>query len=214
MSKANYILIIFGIIILVNCQTKENGTNKAAPENRTDTSNRDTGVAKEPLNQIDTAANRASLLLIRDNFKRIHSITKWTLVRTKELSETTEAGEAKFYYSNKQLEKIIVKRFGETFQYHTEYYLRNGQLSFALERSYEYNRPITYDTAAMRENNDTEAFDFKKSKMIEKRNYLENGKLFYQADSQNPAQPSSDLSQEQKRIIEDFESLIKLAAKQ
>ncbi len=35
-----------------------------------------------------------------------------------------------------------------------------------------------YDTKAMKENNDSEAFDFKKSEITETRNYFEKGIFF------------------------------------
>ena len=66
---------------------------------------------------------------IRANFKRINSIANWTNIDTKELWETTEGGEAKYYYQNGQLEKIVTLQFGETLQQLTEYYLMNGQIT-------------------------------------------------------------------------------------
>ena len=66
----------------------------------------------------------------------------------------------------------------------------------------------------MKENNDKEAFDIKKSEIIEDRNYFEDGTLIHQLNS-----PNLDLSikegyllQEQKRIKVDFEKLMKLIA--
>ncbi len=152
---------------------------------------------------------------IRANYKRINSITNWTNIDTKELWETTEGGEAKYYYQKRQLEKITTRHFGETFQQLTEYYLMNGQLSFVFEKSYKYNRPMYYDTAAMKENNDTEAFDFEKSEIVEDRSYFENGKLLHQLNNQDCGSPFADdyLLEEQKRIKTGFEKLIELGRK-
>ena len=176
---------------------------------------RDTVELKETFNQEDLPVNEyltERLKPIRANFKRINSITNWTTIDKKDLWETTEGGEAKFYYSNGQLEKITTRHFGETFQQLTEYYLLKGQLSFVFEKSYKYNRPMYYDSTSMKENNDTEAFDFEKSEIIEDRSYFDNGKLLHQIDSQDCGSPFADnyLLEEQKRIKSDFEKLIKL----
>ena len=86
---------------------------------------------------------------IRANFKRINSTTAWTGIDTVDLWESTEGGLARYYYSNDTLHKIIVRQFGETFQYLAEYYLLNAQLSFVFEKRLEYNRPIYWDSTAM-----------------------------------------------------------------
>lgn len=49
--------------------------------------------------------------------------------------ESTEGGEAKYYYQKNKLEKIITRIFGESGQILTEYYLLNGQLSFVYEKT-------------------------------------------------------------------------------
>jgi hypothetical protein len=172
----------------------------------------------ETFNQEDLPVNEyltERLKPIRANFKRINSIANWTTIKTEDTWETTEGGVAKFYYLNGQLEKIISRQFGETFQLLTEYYLLKGQLSFVFEKTYKYNRPIYYDSTAMKEMNDTEAFDFEKSKIIEDRNYFDSGKLLHQLKNQNIESLFSDeyLLKEQKRIKTDFEKLIKLGAK-
>ena len=143
---------------------------------------------------------------IRANFKRINSISEWEAIYKKDLLESTEGGEAKFYYSHEQLEKITTRHFGETLQQLREYYLLNGQLSFVFEKSYNYNRPIYYDTTTMKENNDREAFDFEKSEIIEDRSYFEKGKLLHQINNQDCGSPFADdyLLGEQKRIKSDF----------
>lgn len=175
----------------------------------------DTIQLRETFNEEDLPVNEyltERLKPIRANFIRINSITNWTSIDTKELGETTEGGEARYYYQNRQLEKIVTRHFGETFQQLTEYYLMDGQLSFVFEKSYKYNRPMYYDTKAMKENNDTEAFDFDKSEIIEDRSYFDKGKLLHQINNQDGGSPFADdyLVEEQKRIKTDFEKLIKL----
>jgi hypothetical protein len=175
---------------------------------------KDTVELKETFNEEDLPANEYltdKLKPIRANFKRINSIINWTTIDTEELSESTEGGEAKFYYQNGQLEKIVARHYGETFQLLTEYYLLNGQLSFVFEKRHKYNRPLYYDTTAMKENNDIEAFDFDKSEIIEDRSYFDNGKLLHQINNQDCGSPFADdyVLDEQKRIKTDFDKLIK-----
>jgi len=181
---------------------------------RTDRLQRDIFEMKETFNQEDIPVNKYltdKLKPIRANFKRINSITNWTSIDTEELSESTEGGEAKYYYQNGQLEKIVARHYGEAFQLLTEYYLLNGQLSFVFEKRYKYNRPLYYDTKAMKDNNDTEAFNFDKSEIIEGRSYFEYGKLLHQINNQDNGSPFADdyLLEEQRRIKADFDKLIK-----
>lgn len=147
---------------------------------------------------------------IRENFKRINSITNWTSIDKKELWETAEGGEAKYYYQNGQLEKIVTRQFNETSQQLTEYYLIKGELSFVLEKSYKYNRPMYYDMAAMKDNNDTEVFDFDKYEITEDKSYFEKGSLLHQINNQDCGSPfaAEYLLREQERILTDFERLI------
>lgn len=156
-----------------------------------------------------------SLQSIRANFKRINSISQWTSISTEELPESAEGGTARYFYHNKQLEKIVAQQYGECYQVLSEYYLLNGQLSFAFERRYQYNRPIYYDATAMKANNDTEAFDLDKSSITELRSYFENGKLLHQVNHANVVPPNSgnDLVQEQERLREEFETLMELRKK-
>ena len=179
--------------------------------------NNDTVALKETFNEDDVIVNEyltKRLNPIRKNFKRINSITNWTATNKKDLWESTEGGFATFYYSNEVLEKVVTKNFGETFQQLSEYYLLNGKLSFVFEKSYKYNRPIYYDSTAMKENKDTETFDFERSEVIEDRSYFENGKLIHQLNNQDCGSPFADdyLLEQQKQIKSDFDKLVKLEA--
>ncbi len=150
---------------------------------------------------------------IQTNFKRINSMTKWTSVKKKDIEgESAEGGETTFYYTDKGLEKIIARHYGEMGQALIEYYLLNGQLSFVLEKEYRYNRPLFYDTKAMKENNDTEAFDFNKSEVITTRNYFENGHIIMINNTTGRGfNISADYPAEQnKNIKEGFKKLLKL----
>lgn len=216
-NKLTYCILTLLTFLGVGCGTdnkKETQTKTVSTSVRTDSLQRDIFEMKETFNQEDIPVNKYltdKLKPIRANFKRINSITNWTSIDTEELSESTEGGEAKYYYQNGQLEKIVARHYGEAFQLLTEYYLLNGQLSFVFEKRYKYNRPLYYDTKAMKDNNDTEAFNFDKSEIIEGRSYFEYGKLLHQINNQDNGSPFADdyLLEEQRRIKADFDKLIK-----
>jgi hypothetical protein len=212
MKQTIYILTF---LFLTNCgqSNSEQTITTVSDTTTTNSLQPDTVKLKETFNEEDLPINEYltdRLKPIRTNFKRINSITNWTSIDTEELSGSTEGGEAKFYYQNGQLEKIVARHYGETFQLLTEYYLLNGQLSFVFEKRHKYNRPLYYDTTAMKENNDNEAFDFDKSEIIEDRSYFENGKLLHQINNKDCGSPFADdyLLEEQKRIKTDFDKLI------
>mgnify|MGYP000467570392 FL=1 len=85
-------------------------------------------------------------------------------------------------------------------------------MSFVYEKNYKYNRPLFYDVKAMKENNDTEAFDFDKSEITENRSYFVNGKLIHILNSEDCGAPfSSDyIAEEQKSILGEYSKLLKL----
>lgn len=176
----------------------------------------DTVKIKESFKEDDTSVNEFltdRLKPIRSNFKRINSITKWSSIKKKDIEgESAEGGEAVFYEQKGRLEKVTARLYGEMGQVLTEYYLLNGKLSFVFEKIYTYNRPMFYDIKAMKENNDTEAFDFEKSEIEENRNYFEKGKLLHSINSLDCGAPfSSDyIAEEQKRFSESFQKLLKL----
>lgn len=176
----------------------------------------DTIKIKESFRENDIVVNEYltdRLKPIRANFKRINSITKWSSITKRDIEgESTEGGEAVFYEQKGRLEKISARLYGEMGQVLTEYYLLNGNLSFVFEKIYTYNRPLYYDVKAMKENNDTETFDFKKSEIEENRNYFEKEKLLHVTNSLDCGAPfSSDyIEGEQKRISETFQKLLKL----
>lgn len=212
--KLVILLIATGFFILWGCNTGTPATTAptAAVPAKSNTPIHDTTILQTSFQQTDTAYNDyliSQLAPIRANFKRINSISQWSTTSTKELEESTEGGEAIFYYMNGVLEKIATRHFGETFQQLTEYYLLDGQLSFVFEKALKYNRPIYYDSVAMKENNDNEAFDIKKSEIVENRSYFAHGKLLHQVNNQDCGSPFSKeyLLDEQKRLMPDFERL-------
>lgn len=151
------------------------------------------------------------LKLIRANFKRINEITEWTSVDKRKLNQSTEGGAATYYFLQDTLLKVIAIHFGETGKNIQEFYTKNGQLSFVFEQQYQYNRPITWDSTAMKENNDTETFDIDKSEIIEDRSYLSKGELIRQINNQDFGSPFAEdyLKEEQVRLTKEFEKLKK-----
>ena len=215
--KITNISLAAALLIFVGCnaaQQEETDLTRQELISDVDSLQTNTVVLKDTSQKQDTAYNEIianTLTAIRANFKRINSIAKWASTQKKELNEATEGSEATFYFSNSGLEKIVTQHFGETFQRSTEYYLLADQLSFVFEKSVKYNRPLYYDSVAMKESNDNQVFDIKKSETDEYRSYFDKGKLIHKIIKQNSGSQSADnnLSEEQKRITEAY---IKLRA--
>lgn len=145
---------------------------------------------------------RAAPPAITANIKRIDETANWQQVIKEELMESTEGGEANYYYNNDKLEKIVSRQYGETYQQWDAYYFVDEKLSFVLERHYQYNRPMYYDKAAMKAAKDSVAFDFDKSVITDQASYFENGNLVktrFDADS-GPIQGKRNLGAEMQRI--------------
>jgi hypothetical protein len=198
------------LLILAACnsssENSKDKTDTVATSQLSDTIN--TSIDnKEPVPETDTIT-AGKIKAIRENFNRINGITKWSREINKELHETLEGGEATAYVLNGAIAKIATRQYGETFQVVTEYYIQNGQLSFVYEKLLQYNRPMYYDSASMKENKDTEVFDLKKAKVLEKRSYFENNTLFHQATS-NPAAitQAKELAAEQKKVVDEYNKI-------
>ncbi|WP_284464554.1 hypothetical protein [Chryseobacterium sp.] len=212
--KNKYLSVLFILLTAISFIYAENlqhGFSSSSVDRMGDTIR-----IKESYKEKDTDANeylKDRLKPIQYNFKRINSITNWTSIKKQNIEgESAEGGEATYYYKNKRLEKIMARHYGEMGQTLVEYYLLNGKLSFVFEKDYKYNRPLFYDVKAMKENNDTEAFDFEKSEIMETRNYFEKENLIHIVNSQDCGAPFSGsyMSEEEKSIKEDFKRLLKL----
>lgn len=206
-----YFLIVVYISACSNVvDSKDNKSASPQPLRKTPS---DTILIKESSSLEDSSANgllKDSLQLIRNNFKRINSIANWDKVYSKDLWDTPEGGEAKLYYKDSVLEKIVTRQYGETFQQLTEYYFLGGRLSFVFNKLYKYNRPIFFDSAAMKASGDTEVFDFKKSTVTEDRSYFKNGVLIQQLKNMPDDAVASPayLQKEQERIYDEFNSIL------
>lgn len=209
--------ILLGLILIsfTSCETKSQIDNRNFDKK--------TSVIKDNFkiavskNQIDNPANEyltEILKPIRENFKRLNSIDNgnWSSLVTKELVGTNEGGEVTYYHWNNELDKIVAKECGESFQVFTEYYFLNGKISFVFQKALKYNRPIYHDSIAIKEINDNEVFDIAKSEVKEERNYFDKGKLIHQLSSEDCGSPMSEdyLQEEQVRILRKLDRILKL----
>lgn len=159
----------------------------------------------KPHRKLSAVELEEKLKPVQENVRRINTIQKWSFTSKKDLGETTEGGEADFYYLDGRLEKIVMRQFGETFQKLTEFYMLDGELSFAFEKESRYNRPIYWDSTAMIESGDNQTWDAEKSEVTEIRNYFVEGKLLRQDNTKAPAR--ADLFPEEKRLTRQFTSV-------
>lgn len=199
-----FLILITGVACSDNESVKETEHTEISMSEKTEKKIRDSVELTISANQEDLLENEyllEKLEPIRANFKRINSIQKWTTVNKHELWESSEGGDAAFYYLDGQLEKIIVREYGEIGQVLTEYYFLNSQLSFVFEKSFQYDSHITDET-----------FRFDNWEITEVRSYFKSEKLIHQLNNQDCGSPfSSDyLKQEEGRIIADLTRLIRM----
>ena len=200
-NKSIYCVLALLSFLSIDCwaaNKNEGLTNRASAFVQTD-------------NLQDSATNKSlsdRLIPIKENFQRINATTNWTLIDVKGLWESLEGGTIKYYYQNENIEKIVTRHYGEMFQQLTEYYVLNEQLSFVYTKLYKYNRPMYYDENSMRKANDTEAFDFDKSKIFEHRSYFENGELIHQINTPDEDSPFKYHPEEVKDLKASFEKYI------
>ncbi len=164
---------LLGVILfsLTSCETKTQTEDKKSTKIKVSKTSK---LIPESKNQTDIPVNDTLTTIlkpIRENFRRLNSIEygNWSSVFTKEMEGTTEGCEVTFYHWNADLDKIVTKEYSETFQVLTEYYFLNGNISFVLQKTLNYNRPIYQNNAKMEEINDNEAFDLSKSKITAER---------------------------------------------
>jgi hypothetical protein len=118
--------------------------------------------------QTDSVAIRQ----IKNNYAKIKTIKKWTRIDTIDIHRSTEGGMMYVYYIGDSIKLIKEHDYGEMAQGMIEFYLLRGKLSFAYNREIDYKRPIYWDSAAMKEEKDSEVFDFKKSRIVDTRYYF------------------------------------------
>lgn len=155
-------------------------------------------------NMEDISANEylnEELQPIRANFKRINSIVAFDKVIVDNYTSinAVDEGEVIFYYSKNELQKVTNHQYESTYQYLTEYYLLNGKLSFAFNKTLEYNAPYNSDQ-----------FDLSKSELIEDRYYFKDDVLLHQLNSQDCGAPfeSEYLKAEGENVLSIFKALL------
>ena len=158
--------------------------------------------SQEKKQDIKSSKNLQEILKpIKANFNRLNSIKSWTKITKVETDDSTEGGYINFYYLDGNLEKILVRKFGESGQYLAEYYLINGQLSFLYEKDETYNLPLYW-----------KGFDESKSKIALKRYYFNENKLVDLVSNLTQKKPLSNqvLQEYQKNILDEFNAILKL----
>jgi len=216
-AKMRLLIITLTFLILIGCNDNEqksvsqNDRLELVPEPANDLREKYEQLQKDSLKRDTVNEEYLSERLkpIRANFNRINGIKGWTSVDKRKLNESTEGGAATYYFLKDTLLKVVAIHFGETGKNIQEFYTKNGQLSFVFGQQYQYNRPITWDSTVMKENNDTETFDIDKSEIIEDRSYFENGVLIRQINNQDYGSPFAEdyLKEEQVRLKAEFEKL-------
>lgn len=216
-AKMRLLIITLTFLILIGCNDNEqksvsqNDRLELVPEPANDLREKYEQLQKDSLKRDTVNEEYLSERLkpIRANFNRINGIKGWTSVDKRKLNESTEGGAATYYFLKDTLLKVVAIHFGETGKNIQEFYTKNGQLSFVFGQQYQYNRPITWDSTVMKENNDTETFDIDKSEIIEDRSYFENGVLIRQINNQDCGSPFAEdyLKEEQVRLKAEFEKL-------
>lgn len=150
------------------------------------------------------------LLGHREEFSKITSIQNWSNVKFTEINYSTEGGTATIYKDDTGIRKIIARYYGETYQALREYYFKDNELFFLIEKTLHYNRPIYYGEAEKKANNDDQSFNPLLSTLKEFRHYFSNGALIHQVDMQDTyAKFDSDyLEEEGYRIKDGLKSIL------
>lgn len=221
-----YFFIGFSItILLIGCtdaaqQSAPTATNTATPAADSPVTIQDTlppvtAMLNESFNEADTAFNETytkELAPIRAYFQRINTTTNWGKKEHRNVDDvSSEGAEAMFYYNDNQLQKIAAWFYRETGQSLVEYYILNGKLALVNEKQARYNRPMYYDSAAMKANNDTELLDPAKTTYSKLRSYFINDRLIYQVNYEDCGGLDSDslLLAEQQRLFSSYVELLK-----
>lgn len=191
--------VLFAVITMVASCKQNEVMPKLSPE---ELAIRDT--LQVSRNMEDISANEylnEELQPIRANFKRINSIVAFDKVIVDNYTSinAVDEGEVIFYYSKNELQKVTNHQYESTYQYLTEYYLLDGKLSFAFNKTLEYNAPYNSDQ-----------FDLSKSELIEDRYYFKDDVLLHQLNSQDCGAPfeSEYLKAEGENVLSIFKALL------
>ena len=110
---------------------------------------------------------------------------------------STEGAEATFYHSGKDLKKVSVKIYGETFNGTSELYFDGGQLIFAYDRINRYDTQIGLKKPV------------KVVRVEEYRSYFENGGMFRLLIGKKVLTPASEeFAEHEKEILERTKAIL------
>ncbi len=110
---------------------------------------------------------------------------------------STEGAEATFYHSGKDLKKVSVKIYGETFNGTSELYFDAGQLIFAYDRINRYDTQIGLKKPV------------KVVRIEEYRSYFENGGMFRLLMGKKVLTPASEeFAEHEKEILERTKAIL------
>jgi hypothetical protein len=154
-----------------------------------------------------------SIAIIKIKCERINQNLKDFKKKTKEdNTESTDGGTISAYYGSKKLQLITAEYFGESGHNKTDYYFDNDTLICVVEKDFKYNRPYYYDKREAEENDDTEWFDSKKTKIETNRFYFNNNILLKWVDNKNRDNPigSTQSADYKSKIFLETQRLIKL----
>lgn len=112
-----------------------------------------------------------------------NSLEDYNTITTEIWNQSAEGGQGTAYYAGDDLKLIEVIWLGETGKRIVEYYFDNGELIFAFNQEFRYNRPIYWDEQKAKEFGDNEFFDPKKTTIKEDRYYFEREKLIHWLDN-------------------------------
>lgn len=218
--------ILFLLLLIMSCSSESSkGSEKVIKSVEIEESNDSTiaviplleyFILKESFNKDDAIVNNYlsnELQPIRENFRRVNSITEWSRIDSVNLEESIKGGMADFYYKkNNVLEKIIVKYFAEEYQELNEYYLLEGELSFILERSSDYSRTVFMDSAEMKLDEYGHLNFYDNSEIQTDRSYFKKRQLLHKLESGDCGSPFAKeyIESEQKRLLDQFDKLIEI----
>ncbi|MEM9024957.1 MAG: hypothetical protein AAGB22_14525, partial [Bacteroidota bacterium] len=147
--------------------------------------------------------------------RSIDRIARYDRIDTLEIAETTELGEAHYFFLTRELKKITVWRFGETRKDITTFYLDDEALVFARTEEHTYNRPTTWDSTAAAANGDDQVFDPKQSEVVITETYFRNNAAFHHTASDDCGAPWSEeyLKLTGSELLQRFRSHLQLLNK-
>ena len=179
---------------------------------------RDTILLHETFNEDDyflkERATGQTFITIRENFKRVNSITDWINKEKRELNIASDGGEVIYYYSDRGFEKILTRHFGETYQVLIEYYLLDGELFYVFEKLFGFNRPYYWDETQLAETIDKRIIDEYTEIQLD-RSYFADRQILHKSETGDCGAPFARdyMEEEQLRLLTNFDYLMKLKDK-